>query len=224
MTSTGCCQPPSLPGGLSSCPAETPPRSFSAKGITTNRKHPMQLNTKKVDYTVDAAGGLAPTARASAHIDQMQELRKVTTMIHAAYVGAVLVSLFKNHPWAEKATLRLETESVYDDAGGYFRSVSLGVRDVVARKGVDLPEEICDDQGAFDDDFAADKLECFMEDDTQDFAEVFMPDGSMGTEMLTIERTSVSDMLNEPSVSGRDAFVRLFPEHSDAVTSLIDRY
>lgn len=180
-------------------------------------------NQEKVDYKVDATGTMRPTSSVKPLVDQMHELDRVREMLDAAWCGALIASLFKQNEWLDSFTLDLEATAEHDDHGGSYRSISLNVRQVKARAVKELPESVVD-EGQFCEDMAQDLLEQSLEDENYAIYSTLVDDGVFEELSLTFERKEISDLLGESELSGRDAFLRLFPEYENLIKTVPDRY
>ncbi len=177
----------------------------------------------KADYVVKAGGEVRQNDRVRPLVDQIHEMDKARDLIDAAWCGARIAGLFKKHDWLDSFTLHLDACSEGDDHGGFYRSVSLHVRDTKHREGKQVPQEVLDGD-TFDADFAADLLEQELQDDEHSIYAAFVDDGEYADLSMQVQRREISDLLGEPEVSGREAFKRLFPEYDSLITSVGDRY
>lgn len=178
---------------------------------------------KKADYVVNAEGDVRQNDRVRPLVDKIHEMDKARDLIDAAWCGARIAGLFKKHDWLESFTLNLDACSEGDDHGGFYRSVSLHVRDPKHRDGKQAPQEVME-SGMFDEDSAADLLEQELQDDEHSIYAAFVDDGEYVDLSMEVQRREISDLLGEPQVSGREAFKRLFPEYDSLITSIGDRF
>lgn len=177
----------------------------------------------KADYKVDAEGTMRASESVQPIIDQLQELKMVRELLDAAWCGALIASLFKQNSWLEGFTLDLEASAEYDDRGGSYRSVSLNVCAVTRREGQPLPDSVMDED-SFSEDMAQELLEQALEDENDSIYSTLVDEGVFEELSLRFERKEISDLLGEPDLSGRDAFLRLFPEYENLIKAVGDRY
>lgn len=167
---------------------------------------------QSADYTIDNAGNLHGNEPLLALRKQVEELRVAEEMMNAAFCGALIFSLFKRHAWLDRLEVDLSSTAEYDDDGGSYRSARLQVSQVDVRDGMSVPDHVLELDSSSPlcvEDAIADSLE----DYAGDFYAALRDDGDHSEFSLSFARVHVSDLFNEPTVSAREAFVRLLPEY-----------
>lgn len=184
----------------------------------------MSDNTEsKADYKVQGDGKLRRTAALDALSERIRELRQAERLLDAAYCGAVIASVFRENDWLESFQIDLYPSIESGDAGDSYRTVSLAVSNTVAREGMPVPEDLLDD-GAFSDERGDEHLETALEDDDSAIYCALVDEDEFMDLTFVFERKELSDLLGEPEIGGRDAFLRLFKDYAHRITPLADRY
>lgn len=175
------------------------------------------------DFTIDATGGQHANAPMVDLRMRIEELRVAEEMVNAAFCGSLIIGLFRRHAWLEGLDLGLSSSSEYDDSGGSYHSCSLAVEEARVRSGMEVPDAVLEADSSDPlsvEEALADALEAYA----GDFYEALRDDGDHDAFSLSFERADVADLLNEPVISGREAFTRLFGEYAYLVHQADGRY
>lgn len=178
---------------------------------------------QSADYTIDNAGNLHGNEPLVALRKQIAELRVAEEMMNAAFCGSLIIGLFKRHAWLEGLDLGLSSSAEYDDSGGSYYSSSLAVEEVRVRSDMEVPDAVLEADSSDPlsvEEALADALETYA----GDFYEALRDDGDHDAFSLSFERADVADLLNEPVISGREAFTRLFADYAYLVHQADGRY
>lgn len=182
-----------------------------------------EVSTGRADYMVGADGVFKANASLLDLRRRIEELQAADEMMNAAFCGAFIFALFRRHPWLDRLELDLWASSEYDDSGGSYRSASLRVAQVEVRDGMSVPDAVLELDSSNPlsvEDALADGLEAYA----GDFYAALRDDGDQSEFSLSFARVDVADLLNEPSVSAREAFVRLFTDYAYLVRAAEGKY
>lgn len=166
-------------------------------------------------------GAIGLNAAAEAVNAQFERLKLEKDRLDAAYVGALIASLFATHPWLASFKLGLTATSEYDDRGGTYRSINAHPYSVEAVPGTPLPEEV-NNEGQFSEDYAADLLSDWFCDHEYDIYSAFVGEHDYEDLEFTLQRSALADLLAAESVAGCAAFAALFPERAALVAPVVD--
>ena len=168
------------------------------------------------DFILSPTGALARNAQGVAIEAAYREAERAHDALELSWAGAYVASLFQQHPWLLAMTITLSASAEYDDQGGTYRSVSNNVTDVVVVSDVTLPDEALDD-GTFNPHLAANLIEESLEDSDYALYTSFN-EAPYGYDdlCLKVNRDAIAHLFASGApVSGTEAFLALFPEHTE---------
>lgn len=159
-----------------------------------------------------------------AHNAEYERVRAARRRLEATFAGAVFALVFKTNPWLDSFNLSLSADNAYDDAGRYYRSIGVGISEVRRRHGAALPEALTQTgNGAIDETTAEDWLERGIQDDAGEIYSGFaVSEECYETLHFEIRRAALGDLLEQDSLDGREAFIRLFPQQRSLVEATPD--
>lgn len=166
-----------------------------------------------IDYVADATN-VGPSGEAQTAIELLHKVRPIEERLDLAWVGAAVAQMFLKHVWLQSVHLEVSAESNYDDHGGSFVSHSLQFSQAVATPGARLPDGLANDDGAIDEDAAAELLGNEHEDDAYDFAAPFLLPSVVDATTLQLDREALAPLLTRSGpVSGLAVARTLWPDH-----------
>lgn len=145
-----------------------------------------------------------------------RKAREAWTRLNANYAGALVASIFAARPWLQGFTIDLQASAEFDDAGGYYRTISSSISDVSTVDGAEIPEDL-DTDGRLDTDIAADAMQQEFEDSVYDLYSVFVDDTAYEDLQFSFTRNMLDGLIGETEIEGHEAFLRLFPGHESIV-------
>jgi len=182
-----------------------------------------EVSAGRADYTIGVDGTLKANEPLLDLRRRIEELQVAEEMMNAAFCGALIFGLFKRHAWLGRLDLDLSASDEYDDSGGSYRSASLRVVQVGVRDGMSVPDIVLElDSSA--PLCVEDALANGLEDYAGDFYAALRDEGDQSEFSLSFDRVDVADLLNEPSVSAREAFVRMFSDYAYLVRAAEGKY
>lgn len=166
-----------------------------------------------IDYMADA-NNVGPSGEAQTAIELLHKVRPIEERLDLAWVGAAVAQMFLRHVWLQSVHLEVSAENHHDDHGGSFVSHSLQFNHAVAVPNVRLPDDLADDDGAFNEDAAAELLGSEHEDDAYDFAAPFLLPSVVDATTLQLDREALSTLLTRSGpVSGLEVARTMWPDH-----------
>ena len=158
-------------------------------------------------------GRLART-QALQHVEkQFHEAEIAWQKANATYAGAAFAKTFRDFPWLQSIEMQLEPSNEYDDDGHNGRVISMyfidaeGVGEIDIRFEQDGQLDVC----AFVDYLSG---EWEGEHEAEDLYVCFNPyDWSYDDIRVKASRADIADLLAQETISGYEAFIRLFPEY-----------
>lgn len=169
-------------------------------------------------YVVSADNHVMRNDMARSLEEHADEIRRQIRRLDASYLGAFFGRLFRQNPWLDSITLSFQPSMENDDAGGYFTVVNGRVDEVANVVGVEAPEDVRDDSGAFDSDLACNFLSREVEDNDTGLYEGLVDDiGELSDVTITARRAPLADLLAQPEINGNAVFERLFPDRAEAI-------
>jgi hypothetical protein len=152
---------------------------------------------------------------------EYEQIKAQFNEARATYAGAAFAHTFKQNPWLAMLDLQLTADSEYCDDGSTCRTISVGLVDAQGT-GALVDPKFADD-GLLDVDRFEEYLrEEWSEEYGQDrIYEIFQPYPHDLTDVrLTVKRADIEDLLAQPTISGYEVFVRLFPQEAKLVGAL----
>lgn len=167
----------------------------------------------------------APSAAVDGVTDVISDVRRVHRRMDASYAGAWALTVLIEYPCIQSFKLTFTAAAEYDDEGGTYRSASGSIYAIKVIEATAVPEDWIGDDGQVDLDYAADCLTQEVVDDAAgDLYECFADDSEYIDITLVVDRNEVAHLLAQVQdapagyvLSGRDAFLALFPEFEPAV-------
>ncbi|WP_353627684.1 hypothetical protein ABNQ24_06880 [Ralstonia pseudosolanacearum] len=175
------------------------------------------MKSMQPDYLV-SGGQLQLNAAGQEHKRLKARLDSEAERLAQSWTGAFLASILVAEPWLAAFDLRITASHEYNDQGGTFLSYSSATSEVRTVEGVTLPDTVVDDDGAFDEDLAADYLTEQFNACERDILVTLAHDDA--TELtVEVRRGPMAALLAAGSVSGSDAFQALFPQSTSPASA-----
>ena len=173
------------------------------------------------DYIVSKDGMHIALNEAGSLVEDRYEAAKAAySKLDCTRAGALMASLFLTEPWLEKMTVELSATAEYDDEGSCYRCVRVEVKNVTALAGVDLPTDVVDPSGNFDSDSACDLLHQEVDEEGWAYYEALASSNyDYRSFTIQLDRSQISGLLDSGQISGRAAFLALFPEYAEHLTT-----
>jgi len=116
------------------------------------------MHAVRAEWTAFASQGVKAVGPVAEIERSPSALRRQMQVIDATYAGAVIVDVFRRHPWLQSFTLEFRPSAEYDDQGGSYRSISSSATAVTCVPGEQLPSEVAGSDGSMDEQRAEDAV------------------------------------------------------------------
>jgi hypothetical protein len=172
-----------------------------------------RLKLSDVDYVADVKA-VGPSSEAQTLINVLRAMRPIEDCLDLAWVGAMVAHMFMKHAWLQSVSLGVSAESQYNDEGGSYMSHSVRFTSVTRVPGVHLPDDLANEDGAFDDEGAVELLEHECEDEAFNFAAPFLSANAEDEVTLQLNREALAPLLSGGTAASGLAVARLlWPDH-----------
>lgn len=171
------------------------------------------------DYIVSKDGKNIAINEAGSLVEDRYEAAKAAYgKLDCARAGAYMASIFVNMPWLDTMSVVLSAQAEYDDDGSCYRCIR--VKDLTVTAGVDLPAEVVDSSGDLDYESACDLMREEVDEEGWVYYEaVTLSRFDYRSITIQMARSQIAHLLEGGPVSGKAAFVVLFPEYADHATA-----
>lgn len=171
----------------------------------------------EADYHLDQDGDIRPNALCAGVAQRYRQAVEEHQRLTRRFAALVLAQVFHSHPWLAEFRLSITVSYEYDDAGGYYRSMSLSVDEARRLPSAPLPGDPFS-EGQWDAELALSLIDSMLEDSSFDLYEGLSPQPADNEELtLHLLRDCVAPALAQERVNGAAALQALLPQLDTAL-------